>query len=469
MPVSCIHLIGVFILLHNVLADEHEYRLTRYLMSNYDLAVRPSHNASVPLRLTFDLSLYQIINVDEKNQILTTASWITQKWTDYHLRWNVSDFNGITVIRVPASQVWRPDILLHNNVGVEQTLDILNTNVIVKHTGEVKWLWRALFKSSCSIDIECFPFDIQYCPMRFLSGAYDGLQVELIKEKEQMELSGYQVDGEFDLIGLSVTTGFLQLSCCEETYPEITYTLQLRRRPLFHVYNLILPCLLVNCVSLLTFCMPCESGEKVTLSMCSLLTMVIFFVFVKDTLPPSQKIPLIRIYYVASICLTISTTVFSVVTLNVYHRGNIGREVSPCLRSLVLGHFSKIFHSKCSSEQSPKEQKVADRQTSREEKLDFPHIEQYNFSPRLRKRMEMGEASDYSADEYIRQVFQIVGKIYEAVERNEIRIHEQSRKQNIKTEWQQISLVCDRLWLVLFLVAVTVVTLFVLLLSPYAP
>jgi len=51
---------------------------------------------------------------DEKNQILTTNCWVTQIWTDHHLKWNVSEFAGIRVIRVPYNRVWRPDTILYN-------------------------------------------------------------------------------------------------------------------------------------------------------------------------------------------------------------------------------------------------------------------------------------------------------------------------------------------------------------------
>lgn len=51
---------------------------------------------------------------DEKNQILTTNCWVTQIWTDHHLKWNASEFAGIRVIRVPYNRVWRPDTILYN-------------------------------------------------------------------------------------------------------------------------------------------------------------------------------------------------------------------------------------------------------------------------------------------------------------------------------------------------------------------
>lgn len=58
--------------------------------------------------------IVMILLQDEKNQILTTNCWVTQIWTDHHLKWNVSEFAGIRVIRVPYNRVWRPDTILYN-------------------------------------------------------------------------------------------------------------------------------------------------------------------------------------------------------------------------------------------------------------------------------------------------------------------------------------------------------------------
>ncbi|KAL5007558.1 hypothetical protein ScPMuIL_016364 [Solemya velum] len=97
-----------------VMADENEYRLVKDLMRGYDKRIRPSLNASEPLNVTFGLALSQLIDVDEKNQILTTNCWLNQIWIDYSLRWDSEEYGGIKVVRLPYGSVWRPDILLYN-------------------------------------------------------------------------------------------------------------------------------------------------------------------------------------------------------------------------------------------------------------------------------------------------------------------------------------------------------------------
>ena len=51
------------------------------------------------------------------------------------------------------------------------------TKAILHHDGKVVWTPPAIFKSSCEIDVEFFPFDTQTCHLKFGSWSFDGFQV----------------------------------------------------------------------------------------------------------------------------------------------------------------------------------------------------------------------------------------------------------------------------------------------------
>ena len=53
----------------------------------------------------------------------------------------------------------------------------LMTKASLNYTGEVVWKPPAIYKSSCKINVEWFPFDEQSCDMKFGSWTYDGYQV----------------------------------------------------------------------------------------------------------------------------------------------------------------------------------------------------------------------------------------------------------------------------------------------------
>jgi len=56
----------------------------------------------------------------------------------------------------------------------------LMTKATVYCTGLVLWQPPAVYKSSCSIDVEFFPYDVQTCVLKLGSWTYDGFKVTMI-------------------------------------------------------------------------------------------------------------------------------------------------------------------------------------------------------------------------------------------------------------------------------------------------
>lgn len=107
---------------------------------------------------------------------MTTNLWVEQTWYDYKLKWEPKEYGGVEMLHVPSDHIWRPDIVLYNNAdgNFEVTLA---TKATLNYTGRVEWRPPAIYKSSCEIDVEYFPFDEQTCVMKFGSWTYDGFQV----------------------------------------------------------------------------------------------------------------------------------------------------------------------------------------------------------------------------------------------------------------------------------------------------
>jgi hypothetical protein len=55
----------------------------------------------------------------------------------------------------------------------------LATKATIYSQGLVEWKPPAIYKSSCEIDVEYFPFDEQTCVLKFGSWTYDGFKVSL--------------------------------------------------------------------------------------------------------------------------------------------------------------------------------------------------------------------------------------------------------------------------------------------------
>ena len=64
----------------------------------------------------------------------------------------------------------------------------LATKATLWYNGLVEWKPPAIYKSSCEIDVEYFPFDEQTCVMKFGSWTYDGFQVRLSKARSTKKI-----------------------------------------------------------------------------------------------------------------------------------------------------------------------------------------------------------------------------------------------------------------------------------------
>ena len=102
------------------------------------------------------------------------------------------------------------------------------TKATVYFTGEVQWNPPAIYKSSCRMDVEWFPFDKQSCLMKFGSWTYDGNEVDLMHMKQEPEndvistginLTEFYVSVEWDVLDVPARKNEEFFPCCEEPYP----------------------------------------------------------------------------------------------------------------------------------------------------------------------------------------------------------------------------------------------------------
>ncbi|KAM9433364.1 neuronal acetylcholine receptor subunit alpha-2a isoform 1-T1 [Salvelinus alpinus] len=313
-----------------------EDRLFNRLFVGYNKWSRPVRNISDVVIVKFGLSIAQLIDVDEKNQMMTTNVWLKQEWSDYKLRWRPSDYDNVTSIRVPSELIWVPDIVLYNNADGEFSVTHM-TKAHLFHSGHVRWVPPAIYKSSCSIDVTFFPFDQQNCKMKFGSWTYDRAKIDLEPIGDTVDLKDYWESGEWAIVNAVGTYNTKKYDCCHEIYPDITYYFMIRRLPLFYTVNLIIPCLLISCLTVLVFYLPSDCGEKITLCISVLLSLTVFLLLITEIIPStSLVIPLIGEYLLFTMIFVTLSIVITVFVLNVHHRSSATHTMPRWVRTLFL-------------------------------------------------------------------------------------------------------------------------------------
>ncbi|CAH1795983.1 unnamed protein product [Owenia fusiformis] len=320
-----------------------EQRLLSKLLGNYNTAARPVYNASHPITVLFGLTFVQIHQMDEVNQVLTTNVWLEQEWNDERLRWDPADYNGLVTIRIPCELIWLPDIVLYNSAD-DFTEGYMQSRAMVRSDGNVFWAPPAKLRSSCKIDITYFPFDDQKCKMKFGSWTYDGFQVDVTNRSTEVDLTNYVFNGEWELVRIDIVRNEVKYPCCNEPYPDVTFTIIIRRRTLYYLFNIIFPCLWLTVLSLLGFWLPPDSGEKITLGITVLLAFSVFMLLIAESMPAtSEFVPLIGIYLTTTMAMTSLSIVLTVFVLQLHHVGPQQRPVPRWMRCIVFDVIARLL------------------------------------------------------------------------------------------------------------------------------
>uniref|UniRef100_A0AC35THB1 Neur_chan_LBD domain-containing protein n=1 Tax=Rhabditophanes sp. KR3021 TaxID=114890 RepID=A0AC35THB1_9BILA len=251
----------------------HEEKLFRDLLEGVNPMERPVKNASESLPVKIRFFLQQIMDVDERNQVVQVNAWIRFIWTDYKLTWDPAKYDNITDIRFSGNldQIWRPsDVMLYNSVD-ESFNTLYKSNLVVYSNGEIQWVPPSILKFSCKMDITWFPFDSQICHLKFGIWTYHGDDLDLQIDTgdpnsiHQMDLSDYVVNGEWILASTPAKREVQFYSCCPEPYITIVFALHIQRRVLYYGFNLIIPSLLITILSIFGFSLAPDAGEKINL------------------------------------------------------------------------------------------------------------------------------------------------------------------------------------------------------------
>jgi len=327
-------------------------RLYDDLLSNYNKLVRPVVNVTDAVTVRLKLKLSQLIDVNLRNQIMTTNLWVEQSWMDYKMCWDPAEYGGVDMLHVPSDHIWRPDIVLYNNAdgNFEVTL---STKATLFSSGLVEWKPPAIYHSSCEMDVEYFPFDEQTCVMKFGSWTYDGFQVDLRHQEEEqgsnivnigVDLSEFYMSVEWDILAVPAIRNVKYYTCCDEPYLDITFNITMRRKTLFYTVNLIIPCMGISFLTVLVFYLPSDSGEKVSLSISILLSLTVFFLLLAEIIPPtSLVVPLLGKFVLFTMILDTFSICVTVVVLNVHFRSPQTHTMAPWVRRVFIHILPRLL------------------------------------------------------------------------------------------------------------------------------
>ncbi|XP_068160564.1 acetylcholine receptor subunit delta-like isoform X2 [Antennarius striatus] len=335
-----------------------EERVINYLMKErgYNKELRPVERQQDAVDVYLALTLSNLISLKEVDETLLTNVWIEHAWIDYRLSWNTSEFDGVNMLRLPSNMVWLPEIVLENNNDAQFQVAYYS-NVLVTHTGDCYWLPPAIFSSSCSISVQYFPFDWQNCTLKFTSLTYNAKEIRMLLWEKTDENSTYTVEwiiidpagftenGEWEIIHRPAKRNtYRHIPMESNKHQDITFYLIIKRKPLFYIVNVIIPCVLISFLASLVYYLPADSGEKMTLSISVLLAQSVFLLLISQRLPEtSMSIPLIVKYLMFIMVLVTVVVLNCVVVLNLHFRTPSTHTMSEWTKQFFLERLPRLL------------------------------------------------------------------------------------------------------------------------------
>ncbi|XP_062620920.1 neuronal acetylcholine receptor subunit alpha-3-like [Saccostrea cucullata] len=284
---------------------------------NYNKAIRPALDHTVPTQVSIDLTLNGLHFIDEAKQQMVSVGTLTIRWKDEFLTWNPSLYGGANFIDVPQGNVWKPNIQLRN--GFTDFVELGGSFMFLRvfYTGDVIWSPYKVFDTKCKIDVTFFPFDQQMCSIELMSWNSD-----LSTENITNGAYGLRIDDELNHGHWLVSSHYFS-TFIDDTNSVISFSITLDRKPKIYVLNIILPFALLAILNLATFILPNSCGEKVSYSITVLLALSIFLTIVASMLPAnSDSTSYLEVYIVTIVTKGVFILIATATSLRIHSRAD---------------------------------------------------------------------------------------------------------------------------------------------------
>ncbi|KAF0303696.1 Acetylcholine receptor subunit alpha-type acr-16 [Amphibalanus amphitrite] len=169
--------------------DNEELKLAPLAGPQRHLMVRPVDRHDDQLSVTLGFMPVDI-DVDEKELKTTVGGWLFLSWQNSRLAWSGGP---VERTRIMPGDMWTPDIYPYNMVPTVSEW-LLPTPALVSRSGEVIYVPPVSVQVRCRRQQASNP-DRIVCPLKLGSWTYSTDQVDLKRQSNSVDLSGYEPAG----------------------------------------------------------------------------------------------------------------------------------------------------------------------------------------------------------------------------------------------------------------------------------
>lgn len=307
----------------------YAYLVDCIVNAQYDKRVSPFIYSDTN-KMRVELALSELIGLDFIGDLSFFAHFHLT-WTEQRLRWplesDIEFWKWHNFTFSVASIIWLPIFRVRNCAGEKCTVRIDNSSLIFKLTnsGQVDIYFNNVLESSCELDLQEFPFDIQYCSM-VLALSNDDSQGTVSLEPGDIVYADFRQNSrEWTVASLNIANSsyfdtrvyaFKEYSPSNWSSARVPTTfdnsgsiggliiqLTLARNSAIYVYNLLVPLFVIAIIAVLAVLYPSSKPEKPIMLVHVLVAFTIYQLLLSDKNPQSKEMPYIGVYIMLSMAL----------------------------------------------------------------------------------------------------------------------------------------------------------------------
>ncbi|RUS69563.1 hypothetical protein EGW08_022673 [Elysia chlorotica] len=278
-------------------------RLLKTLLTNYSSNVLPIVNKSKPVDVSVGIGIMTVVNLDTRSQVLHLRGYVKMSWTDYLLGWDPKDYGNISYVILPQDTIWKPDIIMGNSLRENIYVGSEETRLFVGSQGYISWQPFFTSEFQCEVDVTKYPMDINICPITINSWMHDTTYIKMSAMHPHTMMESTVFNGQFSIeVAEPITSAEVYDGL---KYDFLHFRIRLLRRPSYTFVSMLLPMFVIGLLNVISFMIPSDNSEKVSLSLNVLLATAVFIGVVHGDLPDrSDKISSVAIYVISLLILS---------------------------------------------------------------------------------------------------------------------------------------------------------------------
>jgi hypothetical protein len=260
----------------------YEKNLRNDLFNNQSLDnfIIPRNNLSNALNVDMGIAVQTLEEFNQKVETIELNIWLRMNWNNTFLTWNKSNYGNIDFIVVDPTKTWHPDIELYNAASLPEIYKF-DDRIYLYNNGNMFWSRPGIFKFSCAMDLNRFPFDTQNCSMTFGSWVYDNNFLNLKPyddNNKAVDIFDSFSHGEWDVKNIYLN------NFIEQNKSLIKYTIELQRYTHYYLLSIGMTITLVY-VSIIIMFLPSDNISRTSTAVFIPLTILALQLTIVDKVP----------------------------------------------------------------------------------------------------------------------------------------------------------------------------------------